>query len=67
MTDDRKCVWVLRFAAHLHKIEPAVSGTVAAQIANDTFAEASDLSPEEAAEIYALEQPPADVGAPGDT
>jgi len=35
-------------------------------LAEATFPEASDLTPEEAAEIYALEEPPGDVGAPGD-
>ncbi len=34
--------------------------------AENTFADASDLMPEEAAEIYALELPPNDPGTPGD-
>jgi len=34
--------------------------------ANERYAEASDLDPEDAAEIYAAESMPEDPGAPGD-
>jgi hypothetical protein len=35
-------------------------------LAEVNYPEASDLTPEEAAGIYALEEPPGEVGAPGD-
>jgi hypothetical protein len=46
---------VPRFAKKLRQLQPSVA-----------HPEASDLAPEEAAEIYALAEPPGDVGAPGD-
>lgn len=59
-----KSEWIRRFAAKLCEIQgPAC--TEAVSIAMTTYPDASDLSPEEAAEIYALEEPPGDVGAPG--
>lgn len=32
--------------------------------AEETFPDAADLTPEEAAEIFALEMPPSEAGAP---
>lgn len=60
-----KASWALRFATHLRQLQPAIEGAEAMRIALATFDDASDLTPEEAAEIYALEEPPGDVGAPG--
>ena len=66
MSTDEKTEWLLRFAARLHQVQAGIAGSVAAEIAMSTYADARDLSPEEAAEIYALEEPPGDAGAPGD-
>lgn len=66
MATDEHTSWLLRFATRLHQLQPDIDGAVATQIATDTYPDARDLTPEEAAEICALEQPPADVGAPGD-
>ena len=66
MPSNDKAVWLLRFARRLHEIQPAVSGVAAAEIAVATYPDAQDLAPEEAADIYALEEPPSEVGAPGD-
>ena len=66
MSPNEKTEWLLRFAARLHQVHPGMAGSVAAEIATLTYADARDLSPEEAAEIYALEEPPGDAGAPGD-
>lgn len=41
-----------------------MSAETAAQHAKATFDDAKDLMPEEAAEIFAAEQPPGEVGAP---
>lgn len=65
MTPIDKPSWLLRFARQLHKIQPAMAGSVAAPIALTAYPDASDMKPEEAAEIYALEVPPGDVEAPG--
>ena len=59
-----KPTWLHRFARRLHQIQPSVLSSVAADIAVTTYPDAQDLEPEEAAEIYALEEPPGDVGAP---
>jgi hypothetical protein len=65
MPIDDRTNWQLKFAIRLHQLQPGIAGHVTAQIAADTYPDARDLAPEEAAEIYALEQPPGDVGAPG--
>ena len=58
--------WVPRFARALREQLPEVSGDEAMSLAlaEANFPEAQDLTPEEAVEIYLLEEPPADVGAP---
>lgn len=60
--------WVPRFAKKLRQLQPGMAGddAMGLALAEATYPEASDLTPEEAAEIYALEEPPADFGAPGD-
>jgi hypothetical protein len=60
--------WVPRFAKKLREMLPEVSGSEAMDLAlaEATFPEAEDLTPEEAVEIYLLEEPPADVGRPAD-
>lgn len=57
-------LWIPRFADALRKLQPALAGADAMGIAAVQYDEASDLDPAEAAEIYALEEPPGDVGAP---
>lgn len=58
--------WVPRFARKLREQLPEVSGdeAMALALAEATYPEADDLTPEEAVEIYLLEEPPGDVGAP---
>lgn len=62
----QKAAWILKFAAELHRRLPGVSAEAVTSIATAEYQTALNLSAEEAAEIYAREQPPADVGAPGD-
>ena len=62
----KKAEWLDRFASKIGKLLPSMTLDDATMRAEETFPNASDLSPEEAAEIYALELPPADPGAPGD-
>lgn len=59
--------WVPRFARRLRELQPRATGDAAMAIAlgEATFIEASDMDPEEAADVYALEQPPGEVAAPG--
>jgi DNA-directed RNA polymerase specialized sigma24 family protein len=61
-----KSEWSRRFAEKLRALRPALSTVEAVQRAIATYADAQDLSPEEAAQIYATELPPADPGTPGD-
>ena len=62
-----KDAWVPRFAKALREQLPEVSGNEAMglALAEATYPEAEDLTPEEAVEIYLLEGPPADNGAAG--
>lgn len=59
--------WVPRFAKKLREMLPEVSGNeaMALALAEATYPEAEDLTPDEAVEIYLLEEPPADVGNQG--
>jgi hypothetical protein len=59
--------WVPRFARKLRELIPEVSGDEAMDLAlaEATYPEAGELTPEEAVEVYLLEEPPADVGHPG--
>jgi hypothetical protein len=56
--------WVPRFAKKLRELIPEVGGEEAMSLAfaESMFPEAEELTPEEAAEIYLLEEPPADLG-----
>ena len=56
--------WVDSFAMRLSGLVPELSPPEAVVLAKQAFADACDLDPKEAAEIFALELPPADVGAP---
>ena len=56
--------WVDSFMMRLGELAPEMSPTDALHHAEGTFDEAADLDPLEAAEIFALEMPPAEVGAP---
>jgi hypothetical protein len=56
--------WVDRFMNRISRLVPHMKPADAIAHATETYAEANDLEPEEAAEIYALECPPADCGAP---
>lgn len=58
--------WIDRFMNRLGSLLPSLKADDALDHAKATFPDASDLEPEEAAEIYALELPPADAGTPGD-
>jgi hypothetical protein len=60
--------WVLRFAKKLREQLPEVSGDEAMALAlgEATYPEAEDLTPEEAVEIYLLEEPPGAATAPED-
>lgn len=60
---DMKRDWIDRFGCALMKLEPAMSAATAAEHAAATYETASDLEPEEAAAIFAAEQPPGEVGA----
>jgi len=53
-----KAAWVLKFALHLHKLEPAISGSEATRIATETYPDAFDLAPEKAADNYMLKGAP---------
>lgn len=56
--------WVDRFLDKLGTVRPGVHAAGAAERALEMYTNGSDLGPEEAAEAYALEQPPGDPGAP---
>ena len=57
-------VWVDRAMTELSKRLPGLSVDAVAQIVKDhLWTEARDLDPAEAAEIYALELPPSDLGS----
>lgn len=58
--------WLDRFANRLGVLLPAIDPQFASAAAEATFCDAADLTPEEAAEIFALEAPPVDPGATGD-
>jgi hypothetical protein len=54
--------WLDRFAMQLGALVPAMDPQVASDFATSAYVDAFDLSPEEAAQICALELPPLDVG-----
>jgi len=59
-------LWLDRFATRLGVLLCGVTPADAWRYAEDTFDDAADLPPKEAATIFAEELPPLDVGAPGD-
>jgi len=59
-------LWLDRFATRAGELIPAATPAEIWAHAEAVFPEAADLQPEEAAEIFALELPPDDPGAPGD-
>jgi len=54
--------WVDRFLTRLGSVEPGIHAAGAMERALEAYANGGDLGPEEAAEIYALEQPQDDPG-----
>jgi hypothetical protein len=58
--------WVDRFMNRLGALSPSMSPADATERAIATWCDANDLEPEDAAEMYAIDLPPVDVGAPGD-
>jgi len=59
--------WVDRFLGRLGTLVPGIHAAGANERALQTYADAGDLGPEEAAELYAPELPPGDIGEPGET
>ena len=59
-----RAAWIDAFSMRLGALMPAVSPVNADAYAGQAFDEAADLDPDDAAEIFALELPPDDVGAP---
>lgn len=59
-----KPLWLDRFASRIGALLPSVGAGEAWRYAEATFDDAKDLTPEEAAEIFAKELPPLDAGAP---
>ena len=60
----QKSLWLGRFVVRLGELVPGVAPAEAWRYAESTFDGAADLTPEEAAAIFAQELPPLDVGAP---
>lgn len=56
--------WIERFAGRLMQLIPSKPPLEAVRTASESFADSSHLPPETAAEIYAVEPPPMDSGAP---
>jgi hypothetical protein len=59
--------WIPRFARKLRELIPEVAGEEAMSLAfaESMFPEAEELTAEEAAEIYLLEEHPGGVSSPG--
>jgi hypothetical protein len=53
--------WLDRFTMRLGHLLPSVTIDEAAEIALTTYVDACDLKPEDAADIYAAELPPAEA------
>jgi hypothetical protein len=56
--------WLDRFTVRLEHLLPSVTIDEAADIALTTYVDASDFTPEDAADIYAAELPPGGEGTP---
>lgn len=61
-----QAAWIRAFAKCLFLLQGSIRGRNATTAARRSYQDACDLSPEEAAEIYAAALPPPHVGAPGD-
>jgi hypothetical protein len=59
-----KSQWIDRFLTTLGPRVPTMQVEEALEWAELTYAEAGDMDPFEAAEVFALELPPQDAGAP---
>jgi hypothetical protein len=59
--------WVDRFLGRLGLLVPSIHPAGAHERALQTYVDAGDIGPEEAAEAYALELPPGEASAPGET
>lgn len=57
-----KPAWHDRFGARLMQLQPRMNAVTAAQHAVATYPDAANLEPEEAAKIFAAEEPPDEVG-----
>lgn len=51
-----KHVWLQRFGAHLMQLQPNMNALVATKHAIDTFHDAADLEPEEAADNFVADE-----------
>ncbi len=60
---DEKREWIDCFGACLMKLEPAMSAETAAVHAAAAYEDGKHLSPAEAVEIFAAEQPSGEAGA----
>ncbi len=58
-----KPVWHDRFSVRLMQQRPRLSAVTAAEPAVVTYPDAADMEPEEAAGIFAAEEPPDEVGS----
>lgn len=58
-------VWTERFRDRLMQLQPGMNARTAAEHAGLTFPDAGDLEPENAAEIFAAEEPPGEAVAKG--
>jgi len=59
-----RATWLDRFAMRLGALLPDLDPETAWRYAEATFDDAADLEPDEAAEIFAADLPPASVGCP---
>jgi hypothetical protein len=66
MSDLTEAQWIDKFLSSLGPRLPDMRLAEATEWAQLMYAEASDLDPYEAAEIFALELPPRDAGTAGD-
>ncbi len=57
--------WVRAFAKRLFQLQGSIRGRNSTAAARRSYRDARDLSPVEAAEIYAADLPPPHVGSPG--
>lgn len=65
-SDLGEAVWVRAFAKRLFQLQGSIRGRNSTAAARRSYRDARDLSPEEAAEIYAADLPPPHAGSPGD-